>query len=349
MQDDVAPGPRVSTLEDVALVAGVSRASVSRVVNGKAGVAAHIVEAVNDAIARTGYVPNRAARSLVTRRSDTVLVVVSGSDTSRAGPWGPGDVLADPFFGRVAGGLMSSLRPRDVHPVLMLAVTDDERSRVLSYVREGSADGVLLVSAQAGDPLPQMLTDAGLPVVLFSRPDHPLPLSYVDVNNRAGGALAADRLVARGCRSVGIVTGPLDIPGAEDRLVGFREAMARHGVAYVPSAAGTFSVESGVAAMGTLLADHRVDGVFASNDNMAVGAILAAQERGLTVPDDVAVVGFDDSTAALMCRPTLTTVRQPIEAMAAEMARLLLERLDAPDQRPSAAIFEPALVERGSA
>jgi DNA-binding LacI/PurR family transcriptional regulator len=339
----------VSTLEDVALVAGVSRASVSRVVNGKPGVAAHIVDAVTDAISRTGYVPNRAARSLVTRRSDTVLVVVSGSDTSRAGPWGPGELLADPFFGRVAGGLMSSLRPRDIHPVVMLAVSDEERSRVLSYVREGSADGVLLVSAQAGDPLPQMLTDAGLPVVLFSRPDHPLPLSYVDVNNHAGGALAADHLVARGCRNVGIVTGPLDIPGAEDRLVGFREAMARHGVAYVPSAAGTFSVESGAVAMQELLTKHGVDGVFASNDNMAVGAILAAQERGLAVPEDVAVVGFDDSTAALMCRPTLTTVRQPIETMAADMARLLLERLDEPGLRPSSAIFEPALVARGSA
>ena len=348
MPDD-SPTPRVSTLEDVAAVAGVSRASVSRVVNGKAGVAAHIVEAVNDAIAKTGYVPNRAARALVTRRSDTVLVVVSGSDTSHSGPWGPGEVLADPFFGRVAGGLMSSLRPRDVHPVLMLAVTDEERSRVVSYVREGSADGVLLVSAQAGDPLPQLLTDAGIPVVLFSRPDHPLPLSYVDVDNLAGGALAADRLVARGCRSVGIVTGPLDIPGAEDRLVGFREAMARHGVAYVPSVAGTFSVESGSAAMARLLTEHHVDGVFASNDNMAVGAILAAQERGLTVPDDVAVVGFDDSTSALMCRPTLTTVRQPIETMAAEMARLLLAQLDEPGGRPGAAIFDPTLVERGSA
>lgn len=161
----------------------------------------------------------------------------------------------------------------------MLAVTDDDHARVASYVREGSADGVLLVSAQAGDPLPQLLTDGSLPVVLFSRPDHPLALSYVDVNNRAGGAMATRRLVERGCRSVGIVTGPLDIPGAEDRLVGFREAMAGHEVAFVPTAAGTFSVESGSAAMGELL-DQGVDGVFASNDTMAVGAILRRRTAG---------------------------------------------------------------------
>ncbi|GEL94605.1 LacI family DNA-binding transcriptional regulator [Cellulomonas composti] len=340
---------RAVTLEDVARVAGVSRASVSRVVNGKPDVAQHIVEVVTAAIATTGYVPNRAARALVTRRSDTALVVVSGSDTSREGPWGPGEVLSDPIFGRLAGGLMSSLRPRDVHPVLMIALTVEERRRVVTYVREGSADGVLLVSAEAGDPLPEMLTSAGVPVVLFSRPDHELPVGYVDVDNQAGAALAAEHLVRRGCRRIGVITGPLGVPGAQDRLAGFDEAMGRLGVSSVPRVEGTFSVESGIAAMHRLIDEHHVDGVFASNDNMGVGAVLAVQERGLTVPDDVAVVGFDDSTSALMCRPALTTVRQPIEAMAAQMARLLLEQLDDPNHTPSSTVFEPTLVVRGSA
>lgn len=337
------------TLEDVARVAGVSRASVSRVVNGKPDVAAHIVDAVQAAIATTGYVPNRAARALVTRRADTALVVVSGADRSVDGPWGPGDVLADPFFGRLAGGLMSSLRPRDVHPVLMLALTDDERNRVVTYVREGSADGVLLVSAEAGDPLPELLTRAGVPVVLFSRPDHDLPVGYVDVDNRAGARLAVDHLVGRGCRRIGIITGPLGVPGAQDRLGGFADAMAAHGLPAGARAAGTFSVDSGMTAMRELLDRHDVDGVFASNDNMGVGAVLAAQERGLVVPDQVAVVGFDDSTSALMCRPALTTVRQPIETMAAQMARLLLEQLDHPGEPVTPTLYAPTLVHRGSA
>jgi DNA-binding LacI/PurR family transcriptional regulator len=235
-----------------------------------------------------------------------------------------------------------------VHPVLMLAVTPAERTRVVTYVREGSADGVLLVSAQSDDTLPGLLSEARVPVVLFSRPPKSsVPISYVDVDNRAGGALAAEHLAARGCRRLGIISGPLEMAGALDRMSGFREVTDRLGIEHVV-AAGTFSVESGGRAMAELL-EQGVDGVFASNDNMGVGAILEAQDRGLSVPGDVAVVGFDDSTPALMCRPTLTTVRQPIETMAAEMARLLLELLDDPGLPPSAHLFEPTLVVRGSA
>ena len=339
--------PVASTLEAVARIAGVSRASVSRVVNGKAGVASHIVEAVTAAVEATGYVPNRAARTLVTRRTGTVLVVVSGADKSMR-KWGLGEVLADPFFARVAGGLMGSLRPRDIDPVLMLAVTDAERARVVSYVREGNADGVLLVSAEANDALPMLLTRARVPVVLFSRPGVPAPVSYVDVDNEAGGAMAAEHLIARGCRRLGIITGPIEIAGAEDRLKGFLRATQHLLPAEVAIAAGTFSVDSGSHAMIQLLAQG-VDGVFASNDNMAVGAILAAQERGVDVPGEVAVIGYDDTIAALMCRPTVTTIRQPIEAIAAAMTRLLLDLIDDPGMLPRHEVLAPGLILRGSA
>ncbi|QEO10692.1 LacI family transcriptional regulator [Protaetiibacter larvae] len=336
-----------STLEEVARIAGVSRASVSRVVNGKPGVAPHIVEAVTAAVAATGYVPNRAARTLVTGRTGTVLVVVSGADSSLR-QWGLGEVLADPFFARVAGGLMGSLRPRNIDPVLMLAVSEPERERVVNYVREGNADGVLLVSAEASDPLPGMLTRAKIPVVLFSRPSEPAPISYVDVDNHEGAALAARHLVARGCRRLGIITGPVEVAGAEDRLEGFLAAARRLSMDDVATAAGTFSVDSGAHAMIQLLAQG-VDGVFASNDNMAVGAILAAHEQGLEVPGDVAVVGYDDTIAALMCRPTVTTIRQPIEAIAAEMARLLLDVIDDPGMPARHEVLAPELIVRGSA
>ena len=352
MDDTVEPeapvtAPSASTLEEVARIAGVSRASVSRVVNNKPGVAAHIVDAVSAAVAATGYVPNRAARMLVTRRAGAVLVVVSGADSSMR-EWGLGEVLADPFFARVAGGLMGSLRPRDIDPILMLAVTTAERERVVSYVREGNADGVLLLSAEALDPLPGMLTGAGVPVVLFSRPSIPAPISYVDVDNRAGGAMAADYLIARGCRRLGIITGPIEIAGAEDRLEGFVQAVRRSNSGKVRTAAGTFSVDSGSQAMIHLLSEG-VDGVFASNDNMAVGAILAANERGVDVPGEVAVVGYDDTIAALMCRPTVTTIRQPIESIAAAMTRLLLDVIDDPGMTPRHEVLAPELIVRGSA
>ncbi|MFJ9029575.1 LacI family DNA-binding transcriptional regulator [Streptomyces sp. NPDC102274] len=368
------------TLEDVARAAGVSRATVSRVVNGVRNVDPVIQESVRQAVAATGYTPNRAARSLVTRRTDAIALVVSGAgdDPSprdeaagpyRAGPTG-GDggahhadepdggagssftaqVFADPFFGRVVTGIVNYLRPRGMYPVLMFAETSRARDEVVSYLRQGSADGALVVSTHADDPLPSLVTDAGLPAVLYARPSRPTRISYVDLAHQDGARLAAEHLLARGCRRIATITGPLDVPAGQDRLAGFRDTMARAGQPYLPLAEGRFTQESGEAAMARLLAEHPdVDGVFAANDLMAVGACHVLREHGRRVPEDVAVIGFDDSSAAVACRPPLTTVRQPVEEMAAEMARLLLDRLAGPDRAVTSVIFEPSLVVRGSA
>ncbi len=155
-----ASGSGAPTLEDVARVAGVSRATVSRVVNGQRRVAADIQAVVREAIATTGYVPNLAARSLVTRRTGAVIVVVSGVEEQ--GAVSTID-FADPFFGRVVGGMLRALRPHDVDPVLMLAETDFDRSRVISSLRNGNADGALVVSTRGDDPMPALLVEAGLP------------------------------------------------------------------------------------------------------------------------------------------------------------------------------------------
>ncbi|MDU0294279.1 LacI family DNA-binding transcriptional regulator [Saccharothrix longispora] len=338
------------TLEDVARVAGVSRATVSRVINGTRNVDRKIQEVVRAAVDQTGYAPNRAARSLVTKRTGTIALVVSG-----AGEQGEGDafasrVFADPFFGRVASGVVGFLRTRGVHPVLMVADTDRAREDVLAFLRQGSADGALLVSTHAEDPLPARLAEAKVPAVLFARPARPVPISYVDLDHQAGAKLAADLLVELGCAQVATVTGPLDVPASQNRLTGFRDAMARHGFPYVPIAEGGFTAASGEVAMERLLAEHPgVDGVFAANDLMAQGALNILQQHGKRVPQDVALIGFDDSGPALACRPQLTTVRQPVEDMAAEMARMLLGQVDDPGRRPKSVIFEPSLVVRGSA
>ncbi|GAA3892074.1 LacI family DNA-binding transcriptional regulator [Streptomyces sedi] len=357
MSDRAAKGS--PTLEDVAREAGVSRATVSRVINGIRNVDPSIQDVVRRAIATTGYVPNRAARSLVTRRADTVALVVSGAGADEGGEAGDedgpgtpfrGQLLADPFFGRISAGVVDFLRRRAMHPVLMLADSTDARKQVVSYLRQGHADGALLVSIHADDPLPETLVAAGVPCVLFARPPRPVPVSYVDLAHRDGGRLAADHLVARGRQHIASITGPLDVLASQDRLAGFRDALARHGHPYVPCEEGNFTLESGERAMSALLERHpEVDGLFVANDLMAQGALHVLRERGRAVPDDVAVVGFDDSSAALSCRPALTTVRQPVEEMAAEMTRLLLERVDQPGARPTSVIFEPALVARQSA
>jgi DNA-binding LacI/PurR family transcriptional regulator len=350
MSDKAAHGS--PTLEDVAREAGVSRATVSRVVNGVRNVDPTIQDVVRRAIAATGYAPNRAARSLVTRRADAVALVVSGAGDEPSGdrPGGHGGVLGDPFFGRIASGVIGFLRPRGMHPVLMLADSDEARKQVVAHLRQRHTDGAVLVSTHAADPLPGELVAVGTPAVLFARPPRPLAASYVDLAHQDGARLAADHLVSRGRGRVGTLTGPLDVPAGQDRLTGFREAMARHGNPCPAIAEGDFTQAGGERAMARLLAEHPgVDGVFAANDLMAAGALHVLREQGRRVPEDVAVVGFDDSSAALSARPALTTVRQPVEAMAGEMARLLLERIERPELPPASVIFEPTLVIRQSA
>ncbi|MFJ8141409.1 LacI family DNA-binding transcriptional regulator [Streptomyces sp. NPDC096013] len=340
------------TLEDVAREAGVSRATVSRVVNGIRNVDPEIQEVVRRAIERTGYAPNRAARSLVTRRAETVALVVSGAgDITEAGQdTFATRVFADPFFGRVVGGIVGFLRPRSMHPVLMFAESAEAREEVLTYLRQGRADGALVVSTHSDDPLPALLADARLPAVLFARPSRPVPLSYVDLAHRDGGRLAAEHLLARGCRRPATVCGPLDVAASQERLAGFRDTLARHGHPHVPVAEGEFTLDSGLAAMSDLLTRRPgLDGVFAANDLMAQGACQAVRQQGLRVPEDVAVVGFDDSSVAVTCHPRLTTIRQPVEEMAAEMARLLDEHIHGVRTEATSVVFDPELVVRESA
>ncbi|MEU1116829.1 MULTISPECIES: LacI family DNA-binding transcriptional regulator [unclassified Streptomyces] len=377
---------RSLTLEDVAREAGVSRATVSRVINGVRNVDPAIRDVVRAAIERTGYAPNRAARSLVTRRTETIALVISGAGeesesrtsgdgANGGGPDGANDgapggadeaadggdddtpqntfaarVFADPFFGRVVSGVVGFLRPRSMHPVLMVAETEAARRQVTAFLRQGSADGALVVSTHAVDPLPAMLVAEGLPAVCFARPAQPVPISYVDLAHREGGRLAAEHLLARGRRGLASVTGPLDLPAGRERLAGFRAALERAGAAHVPIAEGGFTRESGADAMARLLAGHPdLDGVFVANDLMAQGVCELLRERGRSVPQDVAVVGFDDSSVALTCRPPLTTVRQPVERMTAAMAGLLLEHVQGTRTEPTSLLFEPELVVRDSA
>ncbi|MFF2623676.1 LacI family DNA-binding transcriptional regulator [Oerskovia jenensis] len=337
------------TLEDVARVAGVSRATVSRVINQQRRVAPDLRAVVEKAVAQTGYVPNRAARSLVTGRTGTVAVVISGVDPEIEGNQMTGQVFADPFFGRIVAAFVRALRPHDLHPVLLLAETDDARAQVMSYLRQGNADGALLVAAQADDPLPGMLVEAGQRAVLFARPEPALPISFVDVANRDGARLAARHLVERGCDELAVISGPVGLHAAEERLAGFRDEVSRHGRAYVPAEPGEFTLEGGEAAMERLLDTvPGLDGVFAANDYMAQGAVHAITARGLRVPEDVAVVGFDDSSIAPLCRPALTSVRQPVEEMAAEMARLLVDQISG-ERQVRSVVFDPTLVVRDSA
>ncbi|MFD9704581.1 LacI family DNA-binding transcriptional regulator [Lentzea sp. NPDC059081] len=321
------------TLEEVARVAGVSRATASRVVNGAASVDESLRHAVEKAISTTGYLPNIAARSLVTRRADAIGLVLP--DERR--------MLGDPHLASVVSGVTRVVRPLGVQLVLMMT-GPGTREQALSDLRCGRLDGVILVHTDPADPVPGQLIEAGLPVVLAGRPLKPMPITYVDVNQTAGAALAGRRLKELGRRRIATITGPQDTPAGQDRLLGF--------LAEVPDAwvvHGDFTRQSGVAAMEKLIAlCPDVDGVFIASDLAANGAIPVLHRHGRKVPDDVAIVGFDDSTAALTCEPELTTVRQPIADMAAEMARQLLRQITEERASVTSVIFEPTLVVRDS-
>jgi DNA-binding LacI/PurR family transcriptional regulator len=332
-------------MDQVARAAGVSRATVSRVINGAPTVDTKIRELVERAIADTGYVPNVAARSLVTRRSGSVALVISEPDRPHDTSF-LNRVFTDPYFGRITAGATGALRPHDIH--LVIVPTDSaDHHHVLRYLRQGHVDGVLLISSHEGDPLPAQVHGLGIPVVVSARPAPSLDTSFVDVDQRHGARLAAEHLLARGCRHPATISGPLDIPAGRDRLDGFRD---RLGLPGVPAVEGDFTRRGGEEGARRLLDRHpEIDGLFVASDLMAEGALRAVQDLGRRVPDDVAVVGFDDSSAALDCRPPLTTVRQPVEEMAAEMAELLLARIATPGRSPRGIIFQPTLVVRASA
>ncbi|MFD7502922.1 LacI family DNA-binding transcriptional regulator [Streptomyces sp. NPDC059850] len=332
------------TLESVALHAGVSRATVSRVVNGSTRVAEDSRAAVLRAIEELGYVPNQAARSLVTQRTDSFALVL---------PEEPGRVFSDDeFFQGVVRGVGQELEEADKQLVLMMARSPAGRDRVERFALARHVDGVMVASMHGADPLPAALARMGIPVVcnerLLGAAALPYVLPYVGVDNAGGAALAVRQLLRSGRTRVATVAGPQDMVAGIDRLTGYRTALKEAGREPVV-AAGDFTQESGAVAMRELLArEPELDAVFVASDLMGLGVLRALRQAGRRVPEDVAVVGFDDVQAARYADPPLTTVRQPIAEIGRRLARQLL-RLAGGEAIEPAVVLDVELVLRGSA
>lgn len=328
------------TLATVAAVAGVSPSTASRVVNGSPTVAPNHRRAVESAIAQLGYVPNRAARSLVTRRTDSVGLVVR--EPAEFG-------VSDPYVSSIVVAASQSLVGTGRHLVVMMAQNDADHAATGGYVRSGHVDGVILVSVHADDPLPAQLLRAGIPTVIGGRPPMPLAgLSYVDADNVAGGRLATERLIGQGRRRVAMISGPTDMTAALDRRSGYREALRDAGRGPEHVGYGAFTRPSGERAMRELLdQEPTLDAVFAASDVMAAGALRVLRAAGRRVPDDVAVVGYDDVELAQCTEPPLTTVRQPAADQARAMVEMLLAQI-AGDPAPPPRRLPIVLVERDS-
>ncbi len=330
------------TLDEVARLAGVSRATASRAINGGQRVSEGARSAVDLAVRELGYVPNPAARSLVTRRTDSIAVVVPEPDDR---------VFSDPFFAGTLRGVTRVLEERDIQLVLLLARPGADSGRTLRYLTNRHVDGALVVSHHRDDRLAGHLADIGLPCVFAGRPWNDADrVCYVDVDNMAGEREATEVLLARGCTRIGTLAGPSDMSASVDRLAGWAQAMSMAGLPADAVVHGDFTETGGEAACRELLARHPdLDGLVVASDLMAAGALRVLAELGRRVPDDVAVVGFDDLVAE-RTTPPLTTVRQPVEDMAERATRLLLDRVDGvAGDRPTRIVIPPTLVRRASA
>ncbi|GAB3952167.1 LacI family DNA-binding transcriptional regulator [Micromonospora vulcania] len=328
------------TLEAVAARAGVSRATVSRVVNGSTTVAEPIREAVHRAVAELGYVPNLAARSLVTQRTDSVALVMPEAATR---------VFSDDqVFPGIIRGVSQELEAADKQLVLMLAGSPAGHDRVERFTTGRHVDGVLFASLHGADPLPGTLARLGIPVVCSGRPLGDVPVPYVDVDHVGGVTAAVRHLIDSGRRRIASIAGPQDMVAGIERLTGYRTTMAAAGLPELV-AIGDFTRESGAAAMRRLLVEHPdLDAVFAASDLMAHAALRTLRAAGRRVPEDVAVVGFDDIETAAYTEPPLTTVRQPIVEIGRRMTRQLL-RLAAGESIEPAVMLPTELILRDSA
>jgi DNA-binding LacI/PurR family transcriptional regulator len=331
--------PQQPTVTEVAAAAGVSAATVSRVLTGRVRVSTSARVQVHDAIARLGYVRHRAPRQAPSRAQDFTIAAVVCEPSQR--------LFHDPFFSRLLGGAEDALARHGI-PLLFMSATRGTTATATPFLTTGGVSGVLLVSAHNHNPIAISLAASRTVVRSAGRPPDGIAVPYADVDNRDGSRQAVEHLLLRGRRHVATIAGPPDLPAAADRLEGFRLAMESAGLSG-PIAYGDFTSASGAHAMGWLLnRAPRLDGVFCASDVMAAGALQTLRRAGRRVPEDVAVVGFDDAPMAAYTQPALTTVRQPVEDLGAIAAELVLAGLNGHDVRENNPILPTELVVRST-
>lgn len=326
------------TIRDVAEAAGVSPATVSRVLNGKQDVGTELRHRVLAAVTELGYRPNGPARSLRTRAAMVLGIIISD--------------ITNPFFTAMVRGVED--RAHQAGYSVVLANADEDLAKESRYLEVAAAEqlaGVLLSPAVAAETRVDVLLERGIPVVTIDRKLATAPIDSVTVNNRQAAQDATAHLIAQGCRRIGIVAGPVKTTTGASRLAGFRAAMRTAGRAPDPAliAHADFRTVGGYEATRRLLRlAQPPDGLLVSNNLMTVGALQAITEADLAIPDDIAVVGFDDASWTTALRPPLTVVAQPTYEIGRQATELLFRRIARQSFPPRHIVLKATLVERGS-
>jgi len=327
-------------LEQIAKLSGVSRSTVSRVVNNDPNVSSVTRERVMQVVKRVNYTPNAAARGLAAGRTHVLGLVI---------PMGVSALFTDPYFPILIQGVSSACNSREYSVMLWLAEPEYERRMIRQIMYSGLVDAVIVSSMLLNDSLVQALGDGDLPFMLVGRHPTDAHASYVDADNLGGAREAVTHLLRMGRTRVATITGPQNMIAGTDRLAGYLAALRDRAVVSDPGliVEGDFTEAGGYRAMQQLLT-RRPDAVFVASDMMAIGALRVLREAGLRVPEDVAIVGFDDVPQAARTEPPLTTVRQPVYRLGAIAVDSLLDLIDHQDSSPRRIVLPTELVVRAS-
>ncbi len=336
-------GKKQLTLEDIARLSGYAPATVSRTINNQPNVSARARQKILAVIQEYGYQPHPAAQALASARSKMLMVLIPQVVT---------DVFGDPFFHKLLQA--ATLRANAYGYSVMLELTSTGASHRPFYERSVNSrltDGFMVVAAAMDDLLWDYLTKQEKPYLVVGHPLHdPRTTSYVDTDNLYGAYAAVTHLIERGAQRIGTVPGRTGLTSTRDRLEGYRNALHDAGRPVRPewiAPCGDYTEEGGYAGMLHLL-KQGVDAVFCANDKMAIGAMRALKQAGRRIPDDVAIVGFDDSPLAALTDPGLTSVRQNVEALGSTAAEGLIALIEGREQAPYHTVIPVELVVRGS-
>ncbi len=329
-------------LEDIAKRAGVSRGTVSRVINNAPDVSARTREHVWKVIRQENYQPNPAARALVRNRTEIIGVVIPTNENIF--------FTDNNYFTQILAGISPVICQRDYAMLLWVGELTEEDLLRRKISNSRLTDGMIISSMMYNHPLAKRLLSLRNPFVMIDRPlQHESWFNYVTVDNVRAAEEATTHLIRLGRRRIAHITGDLDIADAQDRLQGYKNALIQAGREVQPEliAEAHFNRQAGYEATRRLL-PHKPDAIFAACDTMAVGVLKAAREAGVRVPDDLAVVGFDDVDVASHSFPSLTTVRQPVQEKGAAAAELLIDLLEKRVEGPQRVLLRTDLVIRES-